>query len=337
MNENDEGGFINPIKSIKNTYNKAKKFITSGSERFTSKVESILQKVGNEQINSIVICRHPIPSMIQKALEIVSLKELEYDKLFHLFVLINGHILLEKNSVINMQINPKLNGDMEHMTAPDPPNTTINQFIERCLHQMGPQKFFSYSAYDNNCQNFQLHLLSANHILNPDLENFIKQNTESIFASNPTLRKLANNITDIDGRAHEIMGGEITDENSNPVSYKTYKMFAKRYKIKLSKNGKLKTMKQLAKEIYDYEKNHDNIDDGLYFHIPIKGGALTDLQKECVRNLTLEQLLSLIDHETGQIIDYGFRPETNEFIYERIRQLTRPTQAPRQTTRKRMN
>ena len=109
MNKNDDGGFINPIKSIKNNYNKAKKFITSGSERFTSKVENILQKVGNEQIKSIVICRHPIPSMIQKALQVVSLKELEYDKLFHLYVIINGYILLEKNSVINMQINPKLN------------------------------------------------------------------------------------------------------------------------------------------------------------------------------------------------------------------------------------
>ena len=61
------------------------------------------------------------------------------------------------------------------------------------------------------------------------------------------------------------MGDEITDENLNPVSYKTYQMFAKRYKIKLSKNGKLKTMKQLSKEIYDYEKNHDNIYYGLYF------------------------------------------------------------------------
>ena len=64
------------------------------------------------------------------------------------------------------------------------------------------------------------------------------------------------------------MGGGITDENSNVMSYKTYKMFAKRYKIKLSKKGKLKTMKQLANEIYDYEKNHDNIDDGLFFYMP---------------------------------------------------------------------
>ena len=44
-------------------------------------------------------------------------------------------------------------------------------------------------------------------------------------------------------------------------------MFAKKYKIKLSKNGKLKTMQQLAYEIYDYELNHTTIatNDGLYF------------------------------------------------------------------------
>ena len=272
MNESIDGSGFNPIKSIKNTYNKTKKFITSGSERFTSKVENILHKVGNEQIQSIVVCRCPIPSMVQKALEIASLKQLEYNQLFHLFVIINGHVLLEKNSVINMQINPKLNGDMEHLTAPEPPNTTINQFIERCLHQMGPQKFFSYSSYNNNCQNFALNLLSSNGILTPDLSNFIKQNTESIFASNPTLRKLTNNITDLDGRAHEIMGG-----------------------------------------------------------------SMKDLQLNCVRNLTLEDLLSIIDHETGEILLAGLHPEANELIHERIRQLTRPTEAPRQTARKRMN
>jgi hypothetical protein len=40
----------------------------------------------------------------------------------------------------------------------------------------------------------------------------IKQDTESIFSSNPTLRKLTNNITDIDGRAHELMGGKLIEK-----------------------------------------------------------------------------------------------------------------------------
>ncbi len=54
-----------------------------------------------------------------------------------------------------------------------------------------------------------LNLLNANGIDNNDITNFVKQDTESIFSSNPTLRKLANNITDVDGRAHEIMGGKL--------------------------------------------------------------------------------------------------------------------------------
>jgi len=50
-----------------------------------------------------------------------------------------------------------------------------------------------------------------------------------------------------------------------PISYLTYKMFAKRYKIKLSRNGKKKTITQLAKEIYNHELTNENIINGLYF------------------------------------------------------------------------
>ena len=53
----------------------------------------------------------------------------------------------------------------------------------------------------------------------------------------------------------------------------TYKMFMKKYKLRLSKkvNGryKQKTLKQMQKEIYDYESNLDNElkEDGLYFYL----------------------------------------------------------------------
>jgi hypothetical protein len=260
-NENIDGGFFNPITTIKNTYNKTKDFLTSGSQRFTVKVTKVLKKVRNETINSIVVCRCPIPSMIQTALQIASFNSVPYNKLFHLFIIINGHVLLEKNSVINMQINPRLNGDMEHLTAPDPQNTTINEFVRRCLNVMGETKFFSYSGYDNNCQSFVLNLLNSNGILTNELDTFIKQNTESIFANNPTLRKLTNNITDLDGRFHELIGGDVEKENGNVVSYKKFKVFAKKYKIKLVKP---KPIEELANEIHDYEKQN-KITNGLYY------------------------------------------------------------------------
>ena len=247
----ENGSGFNPIQSIKNTYNKTKNFLTSGTHKFTAKVEKVLQNVGNEQIQSIVVCRCPIHSMVQKALEIASFNQVPYETLFHLFIIINGHVLLEKNSVINMDLRPKIPANTEQMPCPVPPNTTIYQFVEKCLHQMGPEKFFSYSSYDNNCQYFILNLLNSNGILTNELSNFIKQNTESIFTSNPTLRKLTNNITDMDGRFHEVIGG-----------------------------------------------------------------SLKDLQLHCVRNLTLEELLSIIDHETGEIRLLGLHPEANALIHE---------------------
>lgn len=49
------------------------------------------------------------------------------------------------------------------------------------------------------------------------------------------------------------------------VSYQTYKMFAKRYNIRLTTGTpkRLKSMKQLAKSIRAHESSH-NVRDGLY-------------------------------------------------------------------------
>lgn len=263
-----QGGFFNPIKAIQNTYNKTKNFLISGSQKFTTKVQNILKQVGNENINSIVIGRSPIPSMVQKALQVASFNNIPYDTLFHLYVIINGHILLEKNSVINMQINPSLPKDSQYMQANVPSNTNINTFIENCLKSMGDQKFYSYSSYGNNCQNFVINLLNSNGILTNELNNFVKQSTESIFENSPNLRRLANNLTDIDARTRYIVGGT--------------------------------------------------------------------LQKQCVKKLNLDQLLSLIDQETGQVKALGLHPEINDLIHERIRFILNNTGAPKVTSRKRI-
>ena len=58
-----------------------------------------------------------------------------------------------------------------------------------------------------------------------------------------------------------------------PISYSTYKEYAKKYKINLTNKSLVdgvykyskKSMKQLQQEIYDFEKQNENIRDGLYF------------------------------------------------------------------------
>ena len=86
----------NPLNAVTDVYNKAKDFIISGSGQFTAKVRNILKKYGNDIIHSIVVCRSLILSMIQKALQVASFNNVPFDTLFHLFIIINGNILLEK-------------------------------------------------------------------------------------------------------------------------------------------------------------------------------------------------------------------------------------------------
>ena len=78
---------------------------------------------------------------------------------------------------------------------------------------MGLDKFFSYSSYDNNCQNFALSLLYANGINDDGLISFIKQDTEYIFKNNPYLRRFSNNITDVRGRVTTLKGGKVVKKN----------------------------------------------------------------------------------------------------------------------------
>ena len=55
--------------------------------------------------------------------------------------------------------------------------------------------FLTYSAKDNNCQNFILAILQSNGLLNSRNELFTKQSTDSYFSDD--LRKFTSTITDI--------------------------------------------------------------------------------------------------------------------------------------------
>ena len=81
----------------------------SGSKKFSVKVKAVLSKYGNEKIHTITIIRTPLNSMVTFAIETLSWNKIEYDKLFHLsLILFNGNILIEKNSIISMTVHPKI-------------------------------------------------------------------------------------------------------------------------------------------------------------------------------------------------------------------------------------
>ena len=61
---------------------------------------------------------------------------------------------------------------------------------------MGDEKFFTYNAVSNNCQDFLLAFLQSNNLGNNENYTFLKQDTESLFKRLPVLQKIAKSTTD---------------------------------------------------------------------------------------------------------------------------------------------
>jgi hypothetical protein len=199
----------NPIDTAKEYYTEAKR-VVYGNTDYSTKARQLIDKFGNEPIQRITIIRNPVPDYLIEILNVVSfgdfkkkLKETEYDKLFHLAVVFDtpkGKLLLEKNEVINLSESiPKEEG-REDRNVPINKQLTVKELLDNTEKRMGKDLYYKYSAYDNNCQNFILNVLKANDLGDSADFEFVKQDTEELFKSNPYLRKLSNSVTDIASR-----------------------------------------------------------------------------------------------------------------------------------------
>lgn len=203
----------------------------TGSKGFSQSTQKALNQIGNDPIKSITIMRAPITSQINSLLNTFSfgdfqkrLDETPYDKLFHLSIIVNGNIIVEKLELINVQIvssggsitGPDNEGT-EDLSQPEyktltygfKPGMTINSLLENCREQMGDYKFYNYSGSTNNCQDFILNLLQANGLGNKEDYEFIKQDVETIFEGKDTLKTFMDYITGLKGIYTELTGGGI--------------------------------------------------------------------------------------------------------------------------------
>jgi hypothetical protein len=117
---------------------------------------------------------------------------------------------LEKNEVINLTCSKPPNFEGTETMDVRIPKITLNELIDNTRKYMGAE-FIPYNVHSNNCQNFVFGVLKANHLDTPENVAFTKQNVEQIFKNMPDyVRKLANTITDIAGRADVVkQGGKI--------------------------------------------------------------------------------------------------------------------------------
>jgi len=186
------------------------------------KSRKLLSQVSQEPITSLEVVRTPIESYINTVLNAISLgkftqavQSLGYDKLFHLSLFINKKYVFHKIEVLTFDVAPNnlITSKSEVQNVPLPSTApTIGELIEKTKQYMGDNKFTSYSAVTNNCQDLVLSTLQANNLLNSQLQTFIKQDAEGIFKKLPNfVGKFTEAVTDVAGRFNRLVEGEGTN------------------------------------------------------------------------------------------------------------------------------
>lgn len=176
--------------------------------KLSPKVRQLIEKVGEEKINSIILFRRPI-SLSKFAKFVGVLKGTSYDDLMHLGMIINKKYLLDKQDVIHFEPSGVPSDAEKLEVSLDGKEITINELLEKTRKRMGDSDFTSYSSKKNNCQDFMLNILAANGLSSPEYTKFIKQDLEKVFNNLPSYaEKIADFVTEAGRVVERIQEGE---------------------------------------------------------------------------------------------------------------------------------
>jgi hypothetical protein len=201
---------------FKDTF-KTVKALAFGQSDYTANVKKIFNQYENQPISKMTIVRTPVNSAILGAMDTISLgnftKKMDkanFDELYHLQIEItlgNGQVVtVEKTEVVNIRKGKTKHADKEEEMVDNIPNITFGDLMRNAQKLMG-SKFFTYSAKNNNCQDFALALLQGSNIGNDSDYTFIKQNTKQLFKNQGFLNKVSNTLTDVGAKGNILMHG----------------------------------------------------------------------------------------------------------------------------------
>jgi len=184
-------------------------------EDFPIHVKKFLEAHGQEIITNLKVFRYPIPEYIETVANLISKGEfskerekLGYDNFFHLGLVINNNIMLEKNSILNMVIEQPPRSS-EFMPVNLHKKITLNELLENTKKVYG-SKLFRFDAFRRNCQVFTTQVLKANGLMTEQLRSFINQPLDEVIKKMPELSNIFNKITD----AHALFA-TVADEVSH--------------------------------------------------------------------------------------------------------------------------
>jgi hypothetical protein len=177
----------------------------------TETTDKNLAEFGGEVIYDMKILRSPLPKHMDEALDLITgndfskLKQkYHFDQIFHLAVMVTtpkGPLLIEKNAH-GINVAKYIQYPSEELSIASrrfgKPDFTVGSLILNTQKAMG-DKFYTYSAFGNNCQNFIFNLLRSNGLMTLEYANFVSQDMTELLkelnSTNPQAVPVINAVT----------------------------------------------------------------------------------------------------------------------------------------------
>jgi hypothetical protein len=185
MNYNEMENGSGLMDFIKKGFKTVKTMI-NGRNDYPPAERKIISDEGERIIKEIIVYREPLESKVNALVNLISSgkfdevkKKYGYDEMYHLFMVVkldnDVRILIEKNEVINIHLNPSIKVTAQSMpVALNNKKISFKQFLDNGQNYMG-DKYFKYDAFTNNCQNYISSLLKSNGLDNPTVNSFVVQ------------------------------------------------------------------------------------------------------------------------------------------------------------------
>jgi len=211
-------GLRDIVQNVGRTIGRVVKKVIWGQNDLPPRVQSFVDKFGEQTITSATLVREPVQRVIQTLLNAVSLgkfqenvDKLGYDTIYHLsldFTLSNGtSAKLEKNERLSIsEAKFAKKGDTKTLQITFP-SITLNEALKKTEQHMGKDNFLLYSAHTRNCQHFIMGVLQANGALTEEAKLFILQDANQLFHKLPGLSKIADKITNLGTTVDTVLQG----------------------------------------------------------------------------------------------------------------------------------
>ena len=194
-----------------------------GRTNISPSFKSILEKEGNKKIIKIYIEREPLPILYTQLADYITSNKFSsntvYDTLYHLRLVIELEDGMKYNleklaqgPVINIYKSNNILGTQQ-LPVSIKSFITLNDLIEKTIEKMGITRFLEYKVNTENCQNFVLNILEANHLSTEYNKYFVLQDIKNLFNDIEYVKYMANFITEIIHRGDVFLqGGSIKNK-----------------------------------------------------------------------------------------------------------------------------